>query len=437
MMELKTNGPVLKTLLISDLVESTRLVERLGDKRAALLFARHDRLARDLLARHAGLEIDKADGFLLLFERPLCAVRYALEYHQALGRLAADLDELAPDARLKETLSARVGIHLGEVILRHNPANDVARGAKPIEVEGLAKPIASRLMSLAEPRQTLLTRGACELARRAAVDMTAFESPVCWLCHGTYRIHGVDRPLRIYEVGTVGIAPLVPPEGSEKMHPAVGEETLPRRWYSPGALAVPSASPEPMAGGLLSPNLTRPVTPDDGAEWGHGGPWGPARARVELLQPAAASGQELIARITASASAEAERRLALERSRSRYRLLAVVAVAALVFAGGMALQEYRIAAAVDHGERETERASRAVAASQQLSQLLADLVAAKGRGDESQGILLRGDRHRELGPLEVRPDHGSADVSDDVLILLQPSATCPPAVPLQGPLKLH
>ena len=63
--------PVLKTLLVSDLVGSTRMVEELGDRATAELGQRHDRLARDLMAAHEGLEIDKTDGFLLLFDRPL------------------------------------------------------------------------------------------------------------------------------------------------------------------------------------------------------------------------------------------------------------------------------------------------------------------------------------------------------------------------------
>ena len=43
------------------------------------------------------------------------------------------------------------------VTLRENAPEDVARGAKPVEVEGLAKPLAARVMSLARGGQTLLT----------------------------------------------------------------------------------------------------------------------------------------------------------------------------------------------------------------------------------------------------------------------------------------
>ena len=125
--ELAAPGAVLRTLLISDLVSSTKLVEQIGDRRTADLFARHDRVARDLLAEHKGKEIDKTDGFLMLFERPFEAVAYALEYHQRLDRLS---QEVGLD------ISSRVGIHLGEVFLRENTPEDVARGAKPLEVEG-------------------------------------------------------------------------------------------------------------------------------------------------------------------------------------------------------------------------------------------------------------------------------------------------------------
>ena len=102
-------GAVLKTLVFTDLVDSTRLLDRLGDTRAAELFERHDRVARDLLAEHGGREIDKSDGFLLLFDRPVDAVRHALAYHSALA-------EMSRDGGVQ--LTARVGVHLGEVLLR-------------------------------------------------------------------------------------------------------------------------------------------------------------------------------------------------------------------------------------------------------------------------------------------------------------------------------
>ncbi|SFN72515.1 hypothetical protein, partial [Dokdonella immobilis] len=43
---------LLRTLVLSDLVDSTGLVERLGDREAAELIRKHDRLARTLADRH-------------------------------------------------------------------------------------------------------------------------------------------------------------------------------------------------------------------------------------------------------------------------------------------------------------------------------------------------------------------------------------------------
>ena len=58
---------VVTTLLLTDLVDSTSLVDRLGDTKAAAIFSQQDRLARDLLKTYGGQEIDKTDGFLMLF----------------------------------------------------------------------------------------------------------------------------------------------------------------------------------------------------------------------------------------------------------------------------------------------------------------------------------------------------------------------------------
>ncbi len=221
-------GDVLRALLLCDLVGSTALVERLGDQRAAELGARHDRLARDLLLRHLGREIDKTDGFLLLFERPIQALRFALDYHEALERLS--LEEGCE-------LESRVGIHFGGVWLRENLPADVRRGAKPIEVEGLAKAVAARLMSLAEGRQTLLSQGAFDLARRAAVGLEEAKD-LRWLDHGAWRLHGVADPVDIYEVGREGQAPLEAPSESEKVRRLLMQPRV-AGWRPAPGLSVP------------------------------------------------------------------------------------------------------------------------------------------------------------------------------------------------------
>jgi serine/threonine-protein kinase len=219
-----STGAVLKTLLISDLVDSTKLIERLGDERAFELFGQHDRIARDLLQLVGGREIDKTDGFLMLFERPHDAVAYAIGYHQALADLSLEIGTC---------VASRVGIHLGEVYLRENRPEDIARGAKPVEVEGLAKPITARLMSLALSGQTLITRAVCDLARRAASGQED-EADLQWLAHGAYRFKGVDEPLRVYEVGLSKLSPLESPPSTDKARRIEEDETILGWRPSPG-----------------------------------------------------------------------------------------------------------------------------------------------------------------------------------------------------------
>ncbi len=212
---LGTSSPTIRTILLCDLVASTQLVERVGDSVAADLLARHDRIARDLLSTFNGREIDKSDGFLLLFERPIEAVRFAVAYQAGLRELGATVDS---------QMASRVGIHLGEVVLRENSPEDVARGAKPLEVEGLAKAIAARVMSLAGNGRILLTRAAYDFARRGAIGLKD-ETSLRWAVHGRYRLAGVGDLVEVCEVAAPEGAELTPPPSSEKARRADDEGT--------------------------------------------------------------------------------------------------------------------------------------------------------------------------------------------------------------------
>jgi len=165
-----------------------------------------DDTARDLLYERDGLEIDRTDGHLVLFDLPLAGVAYAVTLHERLAELGGALGV---------PLSCRAAVHVGEVILRENTLEDVARGAKPVEVEGLAKPATARLLSLALPHQTLLGRTAYELARRASVGQPAFDRYV-WASYGEYRFQGLEEAFEVHEVGMAGRAPLRAPPDSAK-----------------------------------------------------------------------------------------------------------------------------------------------------------------------------------------------------------------------------
>lgn len=200
---------LLRTLVLCDLVDSTALIERLGDQRAAEAFRRHDRLVRSLIRQHGGQEIDKTDGFLSMFDRPIQAVGFALEYQRALRRFSADEGFV---------LAARTGIHVGDVMVWHNAASEITEGAKPVEVEGLVKPVAARLMGLALPGQILMSGVAYTIAQRSEGELGATLEKVRWRHHGRFRFKGVPEAVPVHEVGEEGVAPLKAPAWTGKAH---------------------------------------------------------------------------------------------------------------------------------------------------------------------------------------------------------------------------
>ncbi len=201
-----------RTLLLTDLADSTKLAAELGDQRASAVFQQHAREARALLGAHAGLEIDKTDGFLFVFERATEALRYALAYHDLLERLSVEVGA---------ALRARAGMHTGEVELVRATEAEIARGAKAVDVEGIAKPFAARLMSLAGAGQTLLSDRSAAALRRARDDGERLDPRLELLDHGTYRLKGIPEPADVWEAGIRGVSPLTPPDDGPKAYRVV------------------------------------------------------------------------------------------------------------------------------------------------------------------------------------------------------------------------
>jgi predicted ATPase/class 3 adenylate cyclase len=182
-------------LLLTDLVDSTALAERLGDEVAANVWSMHDRLARDLLRQWQGHEIDRTDGFLWLFDSVENAVGHAIAYHHGLRVI-------------DPPLLARAGLHYGRVFVRTNSDGDVALGARRTDLDGIALATVARIMSLAMGGQTLLSGSA-----RASLssDQWRIQS------HGHWRLKGLSEPFELFEVGDRD-ALLTPPPDSVKAY---------------------------------------------------------------------------------------------------------------------------------------------------------------------------------------------------------------------------
>ena len=221
-----TQSPQLRALLFTDLCDSVQLVEKIGDNAAAGFFQQHDRLVLTLQRQWHGQQIDRSDGLFLLFERAIDALGFALDYQRGLQQMGRD--------RSIE-LRARAGLHVGEVLTWENSPEAVRAGAKSLEVEGLAKPMAARLMALARPGQILLSAVAESLTHRATAELGERAERLVWKSHGRWRFKGIPATQEVIEVGEVGFAPLRMPRGSSK-----ARRDIPL-WRQPAALVAEAA----------------------------------------------------------------------------------------------------------------------------------------------------------------------------------------------------
>ncbi len=122
---------VLKTVLFTDIAESTERAASLGDRRWHALLDAHDSAVRRELERYHGQEVKTTgDGFLACFDGPARAIRCATAIGETTRRIG---------------LEVRAGLHSGEC---------VARGE---DFAGVAVHIGARVANLAEPGEVLVT----------------------------------------------------------------------------------------------------------------------------------------------------------------------------------------------------------------------------------------------------------------------------------------
>ena len=85
-----------RTFVFTDIVDSTKLLDTLGDDKWKRLLARHDELVRERIVESGGEVVKKTgDGFFASFESPKAAIEAAIAIQRAL---AAEI--VAPDVRI-------------------------------------------------------------------------------------------------------------------------------------------------------------------------------------------------------------------------------------------------------------------------------------------------------------------------------------------------
>jgi class 3 adenylate cyclase len=136
--------PGIRTVVFTDVVNSTTLTQSLGDEAALVILGVHDTIVRDALSSLGGREIKHTgDGIMASFVSAAGAVRFAIQIQRELEKHA----KANPNGSLK----VRVGAAAGEPVEQHN------------DLFGSTVQLASRLCAHAQPQQILVSNAIAEL----------------------------------------------------------------------------------------------------------------------------------------------------------------------------------------------------------------------------------------------------------------------------------
>src|SRR5439155_26351084 len=139
-----TRDPGIRTILFTDIVDSTTLTHSLADEAALALLGVHDTIVRNALADLGGREVKHTgDGIMASFVSAAGAVRCAIQIQRELAKH----EEAQPERPLK----IRVGAAAGEPVEQHN------------DLFGSTVQLAARLCAHAQPEQILVTNAVAEL----------------------------------------------------------------------------------------------------------------------------------------------------------------------------------------------------------------------------------------------------------------------------------
>lgn len=161
---------VLRTVLFTDIVDSTASAARLGDNAWRQLLDRHDAMAARQVAANGGTLIKTTgDGVLATFDGPARAVR-----------AATAICESAPGLGL----STRAGAHIGEIELRGD------------DVSGLAVHLAQRVCGTADADEVLVSRTLVDLVAGSGLQ---FDD------RGEHQLKGIPGDWRLFAVRTAAV----------------------------------------------------------------------------------------------------------------------------------------------------------------------------------------------------------------------------------------
>jgi class 3 adenylate cyclase len=162
----------IRTILFTDIVDSTSLTRQIGDEAAMELLEVHDSIVRDALAELGGREIKHlGDGIMASFVSAAAAVKCASRVQREVARHARENKD--------RRFTVRLGIAAGEPVEHHN------------DLFGVTVQLAARLCSHAQAQQILVSNVVAELCEGKAL---LFEDL------GEVELKGFDQPVRAQAV---------------------------------------------------------------------------------------------------------------------------------------------------------------------------------------------------------------------------------------------
>lgn len=156
---------VLATVLFTDIVDSTRHLADLGDRRWRDLLDAHDSIVHREVKQFRGKVIENTgDGFLATFDGPARAIRCAHTIRDGMQRLGIEI---------------RAGLHTGEIELREN------------NIGGIAVHIAARVSAKAGAGEVWVSRTVKDLVAGSGLQFSE---------QGVFSLKGVPDEWSLYSV---------------------------------------------------------------------------------------------------------------------------------------------------------------------------------------------------------------------------------------------
>ena len=140
----EARDPGIRTILFTDVANSTALTQSLGDAAALAILGVHDTIVRDALSALGGREVKHTgDGIMASFVSAASAIRCAIQIQRELEKYA--------QANPERSLKVRVGAAAGEPVEQND------------DLFGSTVQLAARLCAHAQPEQILVSNAIPDL----------------------------------------------------------------------------------------------------------------------------------------------------------------------------------------------------------------------------------------------------------------------------------